>query len=365
MDAHYNLVYPQGASHLDGVDKETLEVVNEHWGKFPPQHPLINHVVGICFFFLWAVNFFGNGSVCYIFLKVKSLRTPSNMFVVNLAFSDLCMMTTMGLPVIINAFTQRYWMWGPFACRLYGCFGAIFGTCSIMTMVAIGYDRYNVIVKGFSGKKITPGMAFGLLLILWAYSTGIAIGPFLGWGDYSAEGLLITCSYDFLSEDLNRRTFILFAYIFNFFTPMILITVFYSNIVRAVVAHEAALRAQAKKMNVDSLRSGAKEDEDSAEVKIAKVAITNVLLWICIWTPYAAISAFPALGAGEYVTPLVSQLPSFMAKTACCINPIVYAVSHPKFREAMARELPCFGIGGKPKEVENKTMADSVKTESC
>ena len=36
------------------------------------------------------------------------------MFVVNLAFSDLCMMTTMGLPVIINAFTQRYWMWGPF-----------------------------------------------------------------------------------------------------------------------------------------------------------------------------------------------------------------------------------------------------------
>ena len=72
-------------------------------------------------------------------------------------------------------------------------------------------------------------------------------------------------------QDLNRRTFILFAYIFNFFTPMILITVFYSNIVRAVVAHEAALRAQAKKMNVDSLRSGAKEDEDSAEVKIAKV----------------------------------------------------------------------------------------------
>ena len=53
------------------------------------------------------------------------------------------------------------------------------------------------------------------------------------------------------------------------------------------------------------------------------------------------------------------------AKTACCINPIVYAVSHPKFREAMARELPCFGIGAKPKENENKTMADSVKTESC
>jgi hypothetical protein len=26
-----------------------------------------------------------------------------------------------------------------------------------MTMVVIGYDRYNVIVKGFSGVKITAG----------------------------------------------------------------------------------------------------------------------------------------------------------------------------------------------------------------
>jgi hypothetical protein len=28
------------------------------------------------------------------------------MFIVNLAFSDLCMMTTQGLPVAINAFVQ-------------------------------------------------------------------------------------------------------------------------------------------------------------------------------------------------------------------------------------------------------------------
>ena len=34
------------------------------------------------------------------------------MFVVNLALSDLIMMLTMGLPVVINAYTQRYWMWG-------------------------------------------------------------------------------------------------------------------------------------------------------------------------------------------------------------------------------------------------------------
>ena len=48
------------------------------------------------------------------FTQTKALRTPTNMFVVNLAVSDLIMMTTQGMPVTINAFTQRYWMWGNF-----------------------------------------------------------------------------------------------------------------------------------------------------------------------------------------------------------------------------------------------------------
>jgi hypothetical protein len=42
-------------------------------------------------------------------------------------------------------------------CQLYAMLGGIFGTLSLMTMIVIGYDRYNVIVKGFTGVKITPG----------------------------------------------------------------------------------------------------------------------------------------------------------------------------------------------------------------
>ena len=66
-------------------------------------------------------------------------------------------------------------------------------------MVVIGYDRYNVIVKGLAGKKITPGMAFVVLCVIWAYSILVCATPFFGWGGYMAEGLLITCSYDYLS----------------------------------------------------------------------------------------------------------------------------------------------------------------------
>ena len=72
MDSNYQLVYPEGATHLDGIPKEVLDFIHPHWGNFPPQHPLIVNVVGIAFFFLWFLSFFGNGSVIYVFLKVTS-----------------------------------------------------------------------------------------------------------------------------------------------------------------------------------------------------------------------------------------------------------------------------------------------------
>jgi len=246
--------------------------------------------------------------------------------------------------VTVNAFVQRYWMWGVFGCQLYAMVGAICGTTSILTMVVIGYDRYNVIVKGFNGVKITSGKAFVLLCMIWGYSTVVSMGPFFGWGAYMAEGLLVTCGYDYLSQDMNRKSFLMFAFLFNYMTPLIFITFFYTKIVKAVVMHEAALKAQAKKMNVDSLRSNADDGKESAEVRIAKVAITNVMLWVVIWTPYAFINLIGSFGNAAIVTPLVSQIPSFCAKAACCLNPVIYAISHPKYREALQKEVPCLGI---------------------
>jgi hypothetical protein len=43
-----------------------------------------------------------------------------------------------------------------------------------------------------------------------------------------------------------------------------------------------------------------------------QVAITNVLLWFCIWTPYAAITMIAQFGNPMLITPVISQLPSFL-----------------------------------------------------
>lgn len=71
---------------------------------------------------------------------------------------------------------------------------------------------------------------------------------------------------------------------FRFFLSilaMMLIIYYYSQIVRHVFSHEKALRTQAKKMNVDSLRSNQKgAGNTTAEVRIAKAAITICFLFV-------------------------------------------------------------------------------------
>ena len=81
--------------------------------------------------------------------------------------------------------------------------GGVTGVCSIWTLACISIDRYNIICNGFNGPKLTKGKA--TLMCLWCWFLGCfnASPPFWGWGGYSPEGIMSTCSFDYLTQDIN------------------------------------------------------------------------------------------------------------------------------------------------------------------
>ena len=137
------------------------------------------------------------------------LNFQANMLMVNLAISDLCIFCSQGPLMFINAFASDFWMYGTLWCQLYGCTGGIFGnffplpiyllyiymvqcnltfagTCSIITLVFIAYDRYHVIVYGIAhaDQRITTRKAALIITFIWIYSVVACIPPFFGWGGY-------------------------------------------------------------------------------------------------------------------------------------------------------------------------------------
>jgi r-opsin len=79
----------------------------------------------------------------------------------------------------------------------------------------------------------------------------------------------------------------------------------YYFIVQAIFKHEDGLRQQVKKMNVTSLRTNTDQQSISAEIRIAKIAIMNVSLWLLSWTPFAVVSLIGTWGDTSLITPLI------------------------------------------------------------
>ncbi|XP_030748141.1 opsin-1 [Sitophilus oryzae] len=342
---------------VDKVPPEMLHMVDAYWYQYPPMNPLWHGILGFVIGVLGVISIAGNGMVIYIFSSTKALRTPSNLLVINLALSDFLMMFTMSPPMVINCYNET-WVLGPLFCEIYGMFGSLFGCGSIWSMTFIALDRYNVIVKGLSAKPLTHKTAMLRVLLIWAMSVGWTIAPMFGWNRYVPEGNMTACGTDYLSRDILSVSYIYAYGFFVYFLPLFIIIYSYFYIVQAVAAHEKSMREQAKKMNVASLRSS-EASQTSAECKLAKIALMTISLWFMAWTPYLVTNLSGILGNSK-ITPLATIWCSLFAKANAVYNPIVYGISHPKYRQALHKKFPSLACAGEQQRDDTTSVVSEA-----
>ncbi|KAK9882565.1 hypothetical protein WA026_022193 [Henosepilachna vigintioctopunctata] len=316
----------------------------------------MHFLLGLIYIGLYLAGMIGNGLVLWIFSSAKSLRTASNMFVVNLAFCDFIMMSK--LPMFIYNSYYRGYALGHVGCQIFAFIGSLSGIGAGMTNAFIAYDRYTTITKPFDG-KLTRMKAFLIIVGIWIYTVPWAVMPLTEfWGKFAPEGFLTACSFDYLLNTFDNHMFVACIFFCSYVVPVTMIIFFYSKIVSTVFNHEKALREQAKKMNVDSLRSNQNQGNQTAEIRIAKAAITICFLFIAAWTPYAVSSLIGAFGDQSLLTPGVTMIPAVACKFVGCLDPYVYAISHPRYRQELQKRLPWLAI--KEANDETKSVASAV-----
>lgn len=324
------------------VPPEDLQHIPEHWRQYPEPEASLHYLLGLLYIAFTIFSLVGNGLVIWIFSSAKSLRTPSNVFIVNLAFCDFMMMVK--TPIFIyNSFTRGFSA-GFLGCQIFAFLGSLSGIGAGATNACIAYDRYNTIARPFEG-KLTHTKAIFITSLVWAYTIPWAVLPLLEiWGRFVPEGYLTSCTFDYLTNTFDNRMFVGTIFTFSYVLPMSLIIYYYSQIVSHVINHEKALREQAKKMNVDSLRSNQNQANTSVEVRIAKAAITVCFLFVASWTPYAVLALIGAFGDTSLLTPGVTMFPACACKFVACLDPYVYAISHPRYRVELQKRLPWLAI---------------------
>ncbi|KAL3285106.1 hypothetical protein HHI36_019230 [Cryptolaemus montrouzieri] len=335
------------------VPPEELIHIPEHWLSYTEPPASMHFLLGLVYIGFFIMAIIGNGLVLWVFSSAKSLRTASNMFVVNLAFCDFLMM--LKTPIFIYNSFYRGFALGQMGCQIFAFMGSLSGIGAGMTNACIAYDRYTTITKPFDG-KLTRTKAFVMIVAIWLYTIPWAVMPITEvWGRFAPEGYLTACTFDYLTNTFDNHMFVGAIFFCSYCIPMTMIIYFYSKIVSTVFNHEKALREQAKKMNVDSLRSNQNQGNQSAEVRIAKAAITICFLFVASWTPYAVLALIGAFGDQALLTPGVTMIPACTCKFVACLDPYVYAISHPRYRQELQKRMPWLAI--KEESDDNKSTA--------
>lgn len=206
-------------------------------------------------------------------------------------------------------------------------------------------------------KRFTGVRTKLVVLTIWIYGFVFSTLPLLeiGVGRYIPEGLLTSCSFDYLSNEKLIKNFIYAFFCAAWILPFCIIVFCYTNILKVVVQAEKTARNQ--KVGSISSRHCKNEEKRRTEIKLAGVVVIVIMLWFLAWTPYAAVALLGVsgknlrqenssyshffqvltshifnLGYQSWITPIASMIPALFCKVASCIDPFIYAVTHPRFR---------------------------------
>nr|XP_033798843.1 melanopsin [Geotrypetes seraphini] len=338
--------------------------VNEASHAFPtvdvPDHA--HYTIGVVILMVGITGMLGNFLVIYAFCRSKSLRTPANMFIINLAISDFLMSSTQA-PVFFATSLHKRWIFGEKGCELYAFCGALFGITSMITLMVISVDRYFVITRplasiGMMSKK----RAVLILLGVWLYALAWSLPPFFGWSAYVPEGLLTSCTWDYMTFTPSVRAYTMLLFCFVFFIPLSAIIYCYFFIFKAIKTTNKAVQ----KIGSDNNKESQKQYQRMKnEWKMAKIALIVILLFVISWSPYSIVALMAFAGYANVLTPYTNSVPAVIAKASAIHNPIIYAITHPKYRMAIAKYVPGLGSLLRVSRKDSKSYSSYSSTRRC
>ncbi|ESN97272.1 hypothetical protein HELRODRAFT_85596 [Helobdella robusta] len=307
-----------------------------HWWKY---HDIIVNAPMAFYYFLGTffavvgfLGVFGNIIVVWVFSSTPSLRTPSNVLVINLAICDILFSALIGFPMSALSCFQRHWIWGNFGCQFYSFVAGITGLASINCLAVIAVDRYLVVGQPLAMLNQSHfRRSFYHVLIIWTWACVWSAMPLIGWGEYILEGFGVSCTFDYLTRTTWNISFNVCLFTFCFGMPVSVIILSYIGIIRSI----------AKNRKEFSSLTAENSSRARQEIKIAKVFAVCMTAFILCWVPYATVAQLGIYGYDQMVSPYTAELPVMLAKTSALWNPIIYAFSHPKYRKCL-KELPIF-----------------------
>ncbi|CAD1470748.1 unnamed protein product [Heterotrigona itama] len=280
---------------------------------------------------IFALGVFGNMLVCFVVARNRQMQTVTNLFITNLALSDVL------LCVLAVPFTPLYtflggWIFGRILCHLVPYAQGVSIYISTLTLTSIAIDRFMVIIYPFH-PRMKIKVCLAVIISIWI----IALLVTLPYGLYMyLEEPHIYCEEHWPDERF-RKIFSSITSILQFVLPFFVIAFCYTCI-------SIKLNNQARMK--PGIKTNEREEVDRERKKRTnRMLIAMVTVFGVSWLPLNIINViddFSSQANDWTYYRLCFFMTHCLAMSSTCYNPFLYAWLNDNFRKEFKQVLPCF-----------------------
>ncbi|XP_033104305.1 rhodopsin, G0-coupled-like [Anneissia japonica] len=273
--------------------------------------------------FICIAGIIGNCLVLFSFMTTRKLHNNTNIFVANLALSDL--IVCLNLPITIIAIvSDDKWPLHEGICVVNSILLIVCTGCSLYTMACIALLRY-VYISNFKYKNVLKmHTCIFIVIFAWLFSTTCTVSPVLfGYVKMGYNRQYHSCSWSTAGNQYSLIIAVVFYPI-----PFICIFLSYFSILRVVCR---------KAKNVQPAASQLARNITNRNLAVTKNLFTVFCVFVMCGFPYSLLIILPD-------TDRVISYAAILLMCNCFINPIIYAFKHPEFKKVIPGMIMCKGI---------------------
>lgn len=288
----------------------------------------------------------GNGMVCYVVARNSHMRTPRNIFIINLAISDLtlCLFTQ---PLNLFRLLNTQWLLGAAMCKFVAMCQGTNVFVSTISITAIALDRFQVIVYPTrdSFKKIGAAAA---LITIWIISFLMA-SPLL---IFSVHEVKRTIPYiDYYShrclEDISllaeKGAYSIASMLVQYVLPIVIVTIAHAQICNKL---KYRMVAQSRQGGASPFHKKKNERQSRRKRKTNVLLSTIAVVFALSWMPlnlFNILSEFQSdvLHTQALDMNLVYVICHTLVLSSACTNPVLYGWLNENFRNEFMKVLCC------------------------
>ncbi|KAG9259625.1 tachykinin receptor 3a [Astyanax mexicanus] len=273
-----------------------------------------------------GVAVFGNLVVMWIILAHKRMRTVTNYFLLNLAFSDASMAAFNTLVNFVYA-THGDWYFGEAYCKFHNFFPVTSVFASIYSMTAIAVDRYMAIIHPLK-PHLSATATKVVIVFIWVLAVVLAFPLcFFSTIRKLPKRTLCYVAWPRSSEDSFMYHIIVTALVYML--PLVVMGITYTIV--GVTLWGGEIPGDSSDNYHGQLR---------AKRKVVKMMIIVVVTFAICWLPYHVYFLITGLNKQLVKRKSIQQVylaVMWLAMSSTMYNPIIYCCLNSRFRAGFKR----------------------------